>query len=129
MESTSLTASCLRLCDVAGEQQLANTRDCRGGFGIVAVAIGLAVPDGLLVQLEAIQTGHTEDHRAEPPIADWKRVRPLRCGLREVQCACAESSFRVSLERVQAGDDAASLMSAVAAAVPERKFRLVILGL
>src|SRR6185437_3544858 len=97
----------LRLCNIAGEQQLANTWDGRSGFGIVSVAIGLAVPDRLLVQLEAIQTRHTEDHRAEPPIADWKRIRPLRRGLSEVQCARTESSFRVRLERVQAGDDAA----------------------
>ena len=53
----------LCLCDVAGEQQFANARDGRSGLGIVAVTIGFAVPDRLLVQLEAIQTGHAEDHR------------------------------------------------------------------
>src|SRR5581483_1829886 len=76
---------CLGLCDVAGEEQFANARDGCGSFGVVAIAVGLAVPDGFLVQLETVEPWHAEDHGAQPSIADRQRVGPLGCRLRKVQ--------------------------------------------
>ncbi len=74
-----------RFGDLAGEEQLADAGDGGGGFGVVAIEAGLAVPDGLLVELDALERGVAEDHGSEAAVANGERVWPFGGGLGEVQ--------------------------------------------
>jgi hypothetical protein len=74
-----------RFRDLAGEEEFADAGDGLGGFGVVAVEAGLAVPDGLLIELDALKRRVAEDHGAEAAVADREGVRPLGGGLGEVE--------------------------------------------
>src|SRR5438067_9847920 len=70
--------------DLAGEEELADLRDSFACLRVVAVA-DIAVPDGLLVELDALQRWVAEDHCAETAVADGEGVGPGGGGLAEVE--------------------------------------------
>ena len=65
---------------LAGPEEFADLRQRLGG-ALVGVVVGLAGPDGLLVELDAFVGGAAEDHGAHVAVADGQGVGPEVGGL------------------------------------------------
>ena len=60
---------------LAGPEQFADFGQRLGG-ALVGVVVGLAGPDGTLVELDALVRGAAEDHGAHAAVADGQGVGP-----------------------------------------------------
>ena len=73
-----LRGEALGLALLAFEEELAHLGQILGG-ALVLIVLGLASPEGVLVELDALDVDAAEDHGAHPPVAHGQRLDPLAC--------------------------------------------------